>query len=64
MYTGCLKLNLTLPVLLAGFCMYSHSRLLHGTQHTPVIIKGVPELAPSLTDTIRTPLMGPMGSKR
>lgn len=59
-----IKMMIGCTTAILGFCMYSHSRLLHGSQHTPVIIKGVPELAPSLTDTIRTPLMGPMGSKR
>ncbi|GFR41028.1 hypothetical protein Agub_g1460 [Astrephomene gubernaculifera] len=54
-WTAKMLLGCTTAIL--GFCMYSHSRLMAGPQSAPVIIKGVPELAPSLTDSIRAPLM-------
>ncbi|GIL72975.1 hypothetical protein Vretimale_4622 [Volvox reticuliferus] len=51
------KMMIGCTTAILGFCMYSHSRLLSGPQMAPIVIKGVPELAPSLTDSIRTPLM-------
>ncbi|EFJ52147.1 hypothetical protein VOLCADRAFT_116181 [Volvox carteri f. nagariensis] len=51
------KMMIGCTTAILGFCMYSHGRLLSGPQIAPIIIKGVPELAPSLTDSIRAPLM-------
>ncbi|KAG2499852.1 hypothetical protein HYH03_002143 [Edaphochlamys debaryana] len=52
------KLMVGTTTAILGFCMYSHARLHGQSMGPPVIIKGVPELAPSLTDSIRAPLMG------
>ncbi|PNH12388.1 putative sugar phosphate/phosphate translocator [Tetrabaena socialis] len=53
-WTTKMMIGCTTAVL--GFCMYSHAKMT-APQAVPVIIKGVPELSPGLTDSLRSPLM-------
>ncbi|PNW85405.1 hypothetical protein CHLRE_03g184850v5 [Chlamydomonas reinhardtii] len=55
------KMMIGCTTAILGFCMYSHGRMMAGAQTVPVIIKGVPELSPSLTDTLRSPLLAMAG---
>ncbi len=42
--------------------MYSHAKIADGVSSWQPVIKGVPELAPSLSDSARTALLAGQGS--
>mmetsp|Transcript_16545 Transcript_16545/g.35792 ORF Transcript_16545/g.35792 Transcript_16545/m.35792 type:complete len:368 (+) Transcript_16545:182-1285(+) len=58
-----LKMLIGCTTAILGFCMYSHCRLAAGAQPWQPVIKGVPELAPSLSDSARSSLLAPKASR-
>lgn len=52
-----LQMLLGCTTAILGFCMYSHCQLAATPTQWQPVIKGVPELSPSLTDPLRSPLL-------